>query len=64
MDRLDLKIPRRLAFLMVQDAVLLPGASMRFLVKTERNMSLVRTRLMSRTSLSPTVVSHTQSYHL
>ena len=54
-----MKIPRRLAFLMVQDAVLLPGASMRFLVKTERNMALVRTRIMARTSLSPTVVSHT-----
>jgi len=50
------RLPRRLPFLLIPDGVLLPGASMRFTVKTRRNMAMVKSQLLSRSSLSSTII--------
>jgi len=50
------RLPRRLPFLLIPDGVLLPGASMRFTVKTRRNMTMVKSQLLSRSSLSSTII--------
>ncbi|XP_041376039.1 lon protease homolog 2, peroxisomal-like [Gigantopelta aegis] len=51
-----IKIPRRLPLLMVADNVLLPGSSMRIPVKSTRNMNMVKSRLLGRSTLSSTVI--------
>merc|ERR1711962_460414 len=53
---LSKRLPRRLPFLLIPDGVLLPGASMRFTVKGRRNMAMVKSQLLSRSSLSSTVI--------
>jgi len=50
------RLPRRIPFLLIPDGVLLPGASMRFTVKTRRNMAMVKSQLLSRSSLSSTII--------
>ncbi|OWF34794.1 lon protease homolog 2, peroxisomal-like [Mizuhopecten yessoensis] len=49
-------IPRRLPLLLVADNVLLPGSSMRIPVKSMRNMNMVKGRLLSRNTLSSTII--------
>merc|ERR1711962_1811668 len=51
---LSKRLPRRLPFLLIPDGVLLPGASLRFTVKGRRNMAMVKSQLLSRSSLSST----------
>jgi len=56
MELPERRLPRRLPFLLIPDGVLLPGASMRFTVKTRRNMAMVKSQLLSRSSLSSTII--------
>ncbi|XP_064599165.1 LOW QUALITY PROTEIN: lon protease homolog 2, peroxisomal-like [Liolophura sinensis] len=51
-----LTIPRRLPLLLVADNVLLPGSSMRIPVRNRRNMNMVKSRLLGRSTLSSTVI--------
>ncbi|KAL5022013.1 hypothetical protein ScPMuIL_001168 [Solemya velum] len=52
----SISIPRRLPLLMVADSVLLPGSSMRIPVTSSRNMNMVKTHLLSRNTLSSTII--------
>ncbi|KAK3086517.1 hypothetical protein FSP39_019511 [Pinctada imbricata] len=49
-------IPRRLPLLLVTDNVLLPGSSMRIPVRSLKNMNMVKSRLLSRNTLSSTII--------
>ncbi|XP_013394100.1 lon protease homolog 2, peroxisomal [Lingula anatina] len=49
-------IPRRLPLLVVADSVLLPGSSMRIPVHSLRNLNIVKSRLLSRNTLSSTII--------
>ncbi|XP_056008966.1 lon protease homolog 2, peroxisomal-like [Ostrea edulis] len=49
-------IPRRLPLLLVKNSVLLPGSSMRIPVKSMKNMNMVKSRLLSRNTLSSTII--------
>ncbi|KAG7281573.1 hypothetical protein CRUP_007607 [Coryphaenoides rupestris] len=51
-----IKIPRRLPLLLTHEAVLLPGSTARLSVNTPRNMQLVRSRLLTGTSLRSTII--------
>lgn len=51
-----ISIPRRLPLLVVADNVLLPGSSMRIPVRNMKNMNMVKSRLMSRSTLSSTII--------
>ncbi|XP_076449763.1 lon protease homolog 2, peroxisomal-like [Babylonia areolata] len=51
-----ISIPKRIPLLLVADNVLLPGSSMRIPVKSLKNMSMVKGRLMGRNTLSSTVI--------
>ncbi|XP_011453733.3 lon protease homolog 2, peroxisomal [Magallana gigas] len=52
----SITIPRRLPLLLVKDSVLLPGSSMRIPVKSMKNMNMVKSRLLSRSTLSSTII--------
>ncbi|XP_014668509.1 PREDICTED: lon protease homolog 2, peroxisomal-like [Priapulus caudatus] len=49
-------IIRRIPLLLVSDDVLLPGASMRISVRSSNNMNMVKSRLLSRNTLSSAVI--------
>ncbi|XP_029637079.1 lon protease homolog 2, peroxisomal isoform X1 [Octopus sinensis] len=51
----SITIPRRLP-LLIADNVLLPGSSMRILVRSLQNMNMVKGRLMGRSSLRSTII--------
>ncbi|XP_071495990.1 lon protease homolog 2, peroxisomal-like [Diadema antillarum] len=55
-DRKGLSIPRRLPLLLVADAVLLPGASMRIPVNNPRNMNMVKSRILRHNTLTSTII--------
>ncbi|XP_038068669.1 lon protease homolog 2, peroxisomal-like [Patiria miniata] len=52
----NLSIPRRLPILLVADGILLPGSSMRIPVNSQRNMNLVKSRILRHNTLSSTVI--------
>ncbi|XP_060574708.1 lon protease homolog 2, peroxisomal-like [Ruditapes philippinarum] len=52
----SISIPRKLPLLLVEDNVLLPGSSMRIPVRNMINMNMVKSHLLSRNTLSSTIV--------
>ncbi|KAK0134909.1 Lon protease 2, peroxisomal [Merluccius polli] len=56
MSKDGIQIPRRLPLLLTQEGVLLPGSTMRLSVDTPRNMQLVKSRLLTGTSLKSTII--------
>ncbi|KAH3772744.1 lon protease homolog 2, peroxisomal-like [Dreissena polymorpha] len=52
----SISIPRKLPLLQVVDNVLLPGSSMRIPVRNAKNMNMVKTHLLSRNTLSSTII--------
>ncbi|XP_046360364.2 lon protease homolog 2, peroxisomal-like [Haliotis rufescens] len=52
----SIAIPRRVPLLLVAENVLLPGSSMRIPVRSIRNMTMVKSRLLGRNTLSSTVI--------
>eukprot|EP00057_Strongylocentrotus_purpuratus_P014509 XP_011668983.1 PREDICTED: lon protease homolog 2, peroxisomal [Strongylocentrotus purpuratus] len=55
-DKKGLSIPRRLPLLLVGDAVLLPGASMRIPVNNPTNMNMVKSHILRHNTLTSTVI--------
>ncbi|XP_041455193.1 lon protease homolog 2, peroxisomal-like [Lytechinus variegatus] len=55
-DSKGLSIPRRLPLLLVADAVLLPGASMRIPVNNPTNMNMVKSHILRHNTLTSTVI--------